>query len=377
MSSARSDGVAVVGVGSTPIERRGERNLLDLACDAALAAVADAGIGIEQIDGYAGTPYAPNPGLPSADGIDEVSGALVQSTLGFAPLWSVDLIAMSAATLVEAQHALLAGECSYVLVLRAIRDAPRPAAGESAVDGAPAPPAYGREQFRVPYGLGPGAARHALWWARYMHEYGARRSDLYEVVAAGRRHARLNPLAIWRDRDLSAEQYYAGKWVVEPISLYDCDMPVSAAAALVLTTRDRARDHEHVAHLVGTGSGARPERAFDAAGITPGDVQVAQLYDGFAPFVVLWLERLGFTDRGGAVDFVRDRRMTLDGKLPINTFGGSLGEGRLHGAGHVREAVLQAMGRAGDRQVADVRHSLSLVGVPENATALIFAPEAA
>lgn len=374
-----AEGVAVVGVGSTPVKRRVERSLLDVACDAALDAIGDAGIGIEQVDGYAGTPYAPNPGLPSADGIDQVSGALVQRTLGFSPLWSADLIAMSAAALAEARQALLAGECGYVLVLRAVQDtSPGPRHGPPpARPGGEVTPAYGPGQFRVPYGFGPGPARHAMWWARYMYEHGARRSDLYEIVATSRRHAQLNPLAIWHGTELSAEQYYAGRWIVEPLSLFDCDMPVSGAVAFVLTTASRAGEHRHAAYLAGAASGTQPERVFGTAGIGPPDVQVAQLYDGFSPFVLMWLERLGFTGAGGAAGFVREGRMTLAGELPVNTFGGSLGEGRLHGAGHVREAVLQAMGRAGDRQVAGVRHSLALVGIPESATALIFAPEAA
>lgn len=370
------DGVAVVGVGSTSIKRQVERSVLDLACDAVLDAVGDAGIGIDQVDGYAGTPYAPNPGVPSADGIDQVSGELIQRALGFSPRWSADLHAMSAAAVVEAAHALRAGECGYVVVLRVIRDAVRGAPPAARPTGEVAP-AFGAEQFRVPYGLGPGPARHALWWARYMHEHGGRRSDLYAVVAASRAHAQLNPLAIWHATELSAEGYYAGRWIVEPLSLFDCDLPVSGAVAFVLTTASRAREHRHAAHLVAAAGGARPERVFDEAGLAPGDVQVAQLYDGFSPFVLLWLERLGFTGAGGAVDFVRAGGMALAGEMPVNTFGGSLGEGRLHGAGHIREAVLQAMGRAGRRQVADVRHSLALIGIPESATALIFAPEAA
>jgi acetyl-CoA acetyltransferase len=79
------------------------------------------------------------------------------------------------------------------------------------------------------------------------------------------------------------------------------------------------------------------------------DVQVAQVYDGFSPFVWYWLEALGFCGKGEAHSFTRDGRIQLGGSLPINTFGGNLGEGRLHGFGHVREGALQVMGRAGER----------------------------
>ncbi len=361
-----SDGVAVVGVGSAPIVRRTDRTLLQLACEAVLSAVDDAGVAIDDIDGYVGTPVAPNPSAVHADGVDEVSGALLQRTLGMAPNWSADLIAMSGAAVVAAAHAIRSGEARYVLVVRAIANPPGVYSATTTVQAA------GANQFLLPYGYGAAWARHALWWARYMADHGATREDLYAVVGTGRRHAQLNPLAYWQGTELSLPEYLDGPWVCEPLSIFDCDIPVTSAVAFVLTQASLADHHAHPAFLSAGVSNAKPARVFADAGIRPQDVDVAQLYDGFAPFVLMWLEKLGFADAGKALQVIDELGIGLDGTLPVNTFGGSLGEGRLHGAGHIREAVLQATGRAGERQVPNVRHSLAVVGVPETATALLF-----
>jgi acetyl-CoA acetyltransferase len=99
------------------------------------------------------------------------------------------------------------------------------------------------------------------------------------------------------------------------------------------------------------------------AGISPSDVQVAQIYDGYSPIVWHWLEGLGFCGQGEAHSFIQGGRLELGGALPVNTFGGPLGEGRLHGIGHLREGVMQIMGRGEKRQVPDVHHSLVRSGL--------------
>ena len=232
----------------------------------------------------------------------------------------------------------------------------------------------GPEQFTIPYGLGAAGGRFALWLQRYMHEYGATREELFEVARIARENAQRNPRAIWHGaKPLTLDDYLTSRWVYEPMCLFDADMPVTAAGAFVMTTAERAQDLPHAALLASYGVN-RPERVFAEAGITPADVQVAQIYDGFSLMVWNWLERLGFCGPGEAHAFTQGGRIARGGSLPLNTFGGSLGEGRLHGMGHVREAALQAMGRAGDRQVPNVRHSLVQVGVPERSWVVIFTP---
>jgi acetyl-CoA acetyltransferase len=160
--------------------------------------------------------------------------------------------------------------------------------------------------------------------------------------------------------------------------LFDSDMPVTAAGAFVMTTAERARDLPHKpAYLISYANAFQPRRVFEDAGLQASDVEVAQIYDGYSVLVWNVLEQLGFCGAGEAHLFASEDRLSLTGDLPMNTFGGSLGEGRLHGMGHVREAVLQAMGRAGERQVANVRYSLAHVGVPERYWTLLLSPEPA
>ena len=155
--------------------------------------------------------------------------------------------------------------------------------------------------------------------------------------------------------------------VAYPFCLYDCDIPVQGAVAIVLTTAERARDLKpRPAYLAGYGQrlpsrwpgrigslrnymeGGRSSSrlTWERSGFGPKDVDVAQIYDGFSASVIYGLESYGFCKEGEALDFIQDGRMELDGELPLNTFGGSLGTGRIHGLWHIIEGALQASGRA-------------------------------
>lgn len=351
---------AIVGVGFTPIARHGDRSLTSFAVEAALDAIRDAGLTPQEIDGYVGCPNAPNASAAHADGVDEVSAGLVVRTLGIQDAgWVVDVNGLPTAAMVTAAQALHAGACSYVLIVRAMWNPQGTRYNQNRRTGA-----AGAEQFTLPYGLGSGGGPHALRLQRYLHENAATREELFEVVNAGRTHAQLNTVAYWKGRPLSLEDYMNARWIYEPLCLFDCDIPVTAAGALVMTTAERARDLPHKpAYIAGYASTHQPmSTIFETSGVDRKDVQVAQIYDGFAPFVWYWLEALGFCAPGEAHAFTRDGNIQLGGKLPVNTFGGNLGEGRLHGFGHVREGALQIMGRAGQRQVPNAEHCLLAVG---------------
>ena len=160
--------------------------------------------------------------------------------------------------------------------------------------------------------------------------------------------------------------------IAYPFCLYDCDIPVQGAVAIVLTTAERARDLKprpayiagygqrlafEVAGRIGSlsnymeGGSSSARLTWERSGFTPKDVDVAQIYDGFSASVIYGLESYGFCQEGEALDFIQDGRMELDGELPLNTFGGSLSTGRIHGLWHIIEGALQASGRAGERQV--------------------------
>jgi len=363
--------VAIVGVGGSPIARHGDRSITDLAIEAATAAIADAGLTVADIDGYVGSPGAPNPSATHADGLDEISCRFMAAALGLRdPRWYSDVEGMATAMVVAATQALIAGTCRYVVGVRALYNPRDRRYSESRADVAAGP-----EQFSIPYGLGAAGGRFAIWLQRYMHDHGATRDELYEIARIARDNAQRNPLAVWRGtKPLEREQYRDARWIYEPMCLYDADMPVTGAAAFVMTTAERARDLPHAAYVVSYGVNSG-ERVFAQAGIAPADVQVAQLYDGFSLMVWNWLEKLGFCGTGEAHAFTQGGRIAHGGALPLNTFGGALGEGRLHGMGHVREAALQAMGRAGERQVPNVHYSLVLVGVPERAWSVVLTPD--
>ena len=364
--------VAIVGIGSTEIVRSSERSLGSFAVEAARNAIADAGLTKTQIDGYTGSPGAPNASALNVDGLDEVSQHYMIAALGLEPRWAMDITGMPTGMVVAASQALTSGTCNYVLGVRAHYN-PR----DRKYSHSSAALAGGSDQFILPYGAGPAGSRFALWLQRYMHDFGARLEHLFEVSASARDHAKGNPFAVWRDApSLSLESYLASRSIFEPMCLFDADMPVTGAGAFIMTTAERARDLPNKpAYLISSANATQPKRVFEHAGIQPSDVDVAQIYDGYAQMLWSTFEQLGFCGKGEGFLFATRARMSLTGELPVNTFGGSLGEGRLHGMGHVREAVLQVMGRAGGRQVPDVRYSLAQVGVPERYWTILLSPE--
>lgn len=362
--------IAFIGVGGSAIVRRSDRGITAFALDAALAAIADADLSPDDIDGYVGAPSATAAAAPRVDGADEVWARSFVDALGLRRLnWAADLHRGFATDMaVAGAHALHANACRYVLGVRALYNLTDVTATPS--------PAIGADQFRVPFGLHAAGTRFAMRASAYLARSGASRSDLYEVVALARRNARRNPLAIWRDRDVSLDEYLAAPMIADPLCRLDCDMPVCGAAAFVMARGGDRPSHAHqAAWLKGSSSWQRPQAVFETAGLRPRDIDCAQLYDGFSSMLYEYLERFEFcpSDRGWT--FVRDGHAERDGRLPLNTFGGSLGEGRLHGMGHLREAILQVSGNAGERQLAKADHCLVQVGPFDSASCLMLGRE--
>ncbi len=338
--------VVIAGFGSSAIERRSERGIAAFALDAAVAALADAGITRNDVDGYVGAPFATNAGSPHAEAGDEISLKTVASMMGLRLTWGADLYRRYPTDMVaSAAQALVARTCRYVLGLRALYVAP----GLDYATGQAAN-VYGADQLTKPYGYTAAGARFAARAWAYMARHGATRDDLYAIVDLSRRNAALNPQAIWREKPLTREDYDAGRMVAEPHGLFDCDLPVCGAQAFVMACDTDVPPAASPARVVGFSGFARPEILWSMSNRTPADLATAQLYDGFSSMVWEWLDGLGITEPGGAPAFLRDGHAERGGLLPLNTFGGALGEGRMHGMGHLREAYLQASGRAGPRQ---------------------------
>jgi acetyl-CoA acetyltransferase len=372
--------VAVAGIGFSALTRRAERPLGRLAFDAAAAAIEDAGLRSDQVDGLA----TYNMGPITRDGVDGVS---VDYFLKHYPLspdfrWYAQLDqGMVASAVLEGVNAIIAGMANYVLVWRAMhlpQDRPY-----TQVTSRTAP---GDSQFTLPYGQAAVYQWHAMAYQRYLHQYGASREAMATLAVNQRRNASLNPRAYFRDTPLSREDYLNSRFIAEPLCLFDCDLPIEGCAAFVLTSAERARDLKqppaYIAACAQQVSARRPalisyvlddymacgaglaNQLWRDSGLGPGDMRAAQLYDGFSPSTYYWLEAAGFCPQGEAHAFIQDGRISLEGELPLNTFGGSLSEGRLHGMGHLAEAALQVTGRAGARQVPDCHASCAIDGSP-------------
>jgi acetyl-CoA acetyltransferase len=362
--------VAFVGVGFSAIERGTDRPLGAFAEEAIAGALDDCGLRSQDIDGLATYPEPPYLGAAMRDGIDMIGPEYVLTNCRTGAVrWYANLNGgMVTAAIVESAMALIGGACDYALVWRAMHH-PKGSYGrrETAV-------ASGPREFTEPYGCVSPLQWHAIAYRRYLERYGLARERMATLVLQSRRNANRNEHAFFHDRPLGPADYAAARMVSDPLCLLDCDIPVQACVALVMTTAERARDlKRRPAYLGGFALNAYPRppipnytlvdyleaggqtarQLWSSAGMGPTDMSAAMLYDGFAPSTLYWLESAGFCGPGEAFPFIEGGRIAPDGALPLNTFGGALSQGRLHGMGHAAEAVLQASGRAGTRQVPD------------------------
>jgi acetyl-CoA acetyltransferase len=231
-------------------------------------------------------------------------------------------------------------------------------------------------QWMAPYGYGGGIMMSiAMKMRRRMADYGTTQEDYGTIAVNARRWSKHNDRAVLR-HEITMDDYLSSRPITEPLRLLDCDYPVSGSVAAVLTTRERAADLAKPAVLVESlayGTGANPDwvftddfvfggtrtagqRLWSRTSLRPDDVDVAELYDGFTHITMSWVEALGLCGIGEFGDWV-DGGATIGpgGPLPLNTHGGQLTEGRLHGLAFLTEAVLQLRGECGVRQVPDAR----------------------
>lgn len=374
------DQIAIAGIGYTELSRRSPRTLAALTVEATDAALADAGLQRTDIDGLATTPTMPVYGgaKGSVDGIDVVTPAFLSDALhiGDQLTWTGTAGPMVTHATIDAINALMAGACSHVVVYRALH---MPVGRYSNYTD---PYARGRDQFFAPYGFSMPAGWAATVLQRYLGLYGGTRESLARFVVDNRHNAQSNPNAYFRGKPLTEEQYLSSRMIADPISMLDCDIPVDGAVAFVLTRADRARDLRHPPALISgyaasthvgvngvpmnledimAGCAETARRLWDSTGMSSADIDVAQLYDGFSVFVYTWLEGLGLVGKGEALSFIEDGNARVGGRLPLNTGGGCLAEGRLHGMTQLVEAAMQVTGRAGERQVSGASTAVATV----------------
>jgi acetyl-CoA acetyltransferase len=226
-------------------------------------------------------------------------------------------------------------------------------------------------EWTLPFGAPSAAPWIAMFAQRHFHEYGTTREQLAQIALNARKNAALNPKGIYRD-PMTMDDYLSARMIATPFCLFDCDVPCDGATAVIVSRAETAPDLRRPpiqVDAVGTALHGRPSwdqfddlttmacrdagaQLWTRTDIKPSDVQLAEMYDGFSFITLAWLEAMQLCGKGEGGPFIEGgHNIALDGRLPLNTNGGQLSSGRLHGFGFIHEACVQLWGEAGDRQV--------------------------
>jgi acetyl-CoA acetyltransferase len=364
---------AIVGVGQTEFSKNSGRSELQLAAEAVKAAIDDAGLRPSDIDGFVTFTQDENDELDLMRSVGIPQARWASRT----PFGGSG----SAATAQHAAAAVISGMADAVVIYRAFNERSGRRFGQ------PAEIQLAPSNLYLPFGLDTPAKMYSLWFQRYMDTYGLSNVDfgLYSVQA--RKYAATNPRAWFYGRPITLDDHQNSRWIVEPVlRLLDCCQESDGGVALVVTTEQRARDlrhpvvriaaasqgnlihgstlfnyyHPDIARFVEAESVA--QQLYAESGLAPSDIDVATLYENFSPVVFYQLEAFGFCGPGEARDFIADGNIAIDGTIPVNTHGGLLGEGYIHGVNNIIEGVRQLRGAAAN-QVADAHSVLIAAGL--------------
>jgi acetyl-CoA acetyltransferase len=345
---------AIVGVGQTGYSKNSGRTELALAVEAITAAIDDAGLKVEDVDGLARF---------DMDVVDDVK---LTTHLGLTNLRWMTSTGYGGtggnAVIGHAAAAITAGMANTVVCFRSLNERSGRRFGQASTWlGATA---TGPEAFQAPWGMLTPAHQFGMFARRHMVQFGTTSRQFGAVAVAMRRHASMNPNAIMRT-PITIEDHQASRMIADPLHLLDCCIESDGAAAVIVTRAELARDRRHKPVWItgaaqGSGSGGegivfRPDLAvseavhtardvYRSAQVAPADIDAVMIYDHFTPFVIMALEAYGFCAIGEGGSFVEDGRIECDGELPVNTHGGNLSEAYVHGIPHVIEAVRQLRG---------------------------------
>jgi acetyl-CoA acetyltransferase len=378
--------IAIAGVGTTEFSKDSGRSEYRLALEAITAAIEDAGVKFEDVDGLTTFTY---------DGTPET--VLVRS-LGLSGLTFFSRIPFgggcACATVMQAAMAVKTGVASTVVAYRAFNERSGLRFGQDQGRA----PLDGTERWLHgwyrPFGLTTAAAKLGMIARRYMYETGTTSEDLGRVSVSARKYAATNPDAWFYERPITLEDHQNSRFIADPLRLFDCCQESDGGVAIVVTSVERARDLRSkpvaiTAAAQGLGQGTElatgfytdlthlPETEVAAAslwkqsGLKPADIDVAVLYDHFTPYVLMQLEGYGFCKPGEARHFVADGEIDLGGQLPVNTNGGQLGEAYIHGMNGIVEGVRQIRGTAVN-QVDIVNNVLVTAGPGTPTSALVL-----
>jgi acetyl-CoA acetyltransferase len=388
MSMARE--AYITGIGMSEVGVRLTRSPLGLTLDAVREAIADAGLTLDQIDGVATYPGKMSTFL----GFSPVSADDVIEILGLNTRWHIGAAEATAqlGAIAEAAMAVKAGLARHVLCFRTVYEAAALARPEEFPPMERRKDVSGNSQWVSPFGAFSAANWTAQFAMRHMKRYGLTREQLAQVALNDHANAARNPRAIVK-KPLTMDEYMAARMISSPFCLYDCDRFTDASTVLIVSAGDALDEVKTTPIRIAASAGSVERYSWDQAewasayptgrdlwkntDYTAMDVDTVQFYDGFAFQPITWLEGLGFCDVGEGGQFLEGgKRIALDGELPMNSGGGQLGWGRLHGFGFAYESVVQLRGEGGERQIAgDPKVAVATSGGGPMAAALLLAKD--
>tara|TARA_R110000764_G_scaffold170433_3_gene257432 strand:- start:1648 stop:2838 length:1191 start_codon:yes stop_codon:yes gene_type:complete len=374
--------VAITGIGQSEVGRPSQLSGMRLTVDACLQAIADAGLERGDIDGIACWPGDNNNG----DSFSPVGPNALKNALGLEVNWFGGGYEGPGplAGVINGAMAIASGLCKHVLVFRTITESSSRLINKQA--SALTNKTAGRDssfawQWYTPFNVLSAVNLMAIYAQRHFHEYGTKPEQLAQIALTCRKHAQLNPKAVYRS-PMSMDDYMQSRMISSPLRMFDCDVHCDASTAIILSHKDAARDTKNPPiRIEAIGAALNQPWSWDQISLTEGaafdvskmmwsrtdlkpkDVKSAQLYDGFSILTMIWLEALGLCPRGESGNFIEGgQRISLTGQLPLNTNGGQLSGGRTHGLGYLHEACLQLWGKAGERQIADHQVAVTAAG---------------
>ena len=375
---ALSGKAAIAGIGATEFSKNSGRSEMQLAVEAVVAALEDAGLDPADVDGMTTFTMDNNPEI-------EIHRLIGAKELTFFSRTHYGGGA-ACAVLQQAAMAVATGVAQVVVCYRAMNERSEMRFGTGMQNVSPNPDFetahYG---WYIPHGLITPASWTAMNAQRYMHQYGATSEDFGRISVAARAFAATNPHAWFYEKPITLDDHQQSRWIAEPLRLLDCCQESDGAVALVVTSTERAKDlKQKPAVIRAAAQGACEDRQmmtgyyrkditdlpdmglvarqlYAQSGLGPQDFQTAIIYDHFTPFVLPQLEEFGFCKRGEAKDFIRAGQHARGGQLPINPHGGQIGEAYIHGVNGIAEAVRQVRGEAVN-QINDVENVLVTAG---------------
>lgn len=368
-----SGSCAIVGIGETDYVRGAPDPAPDLILKAAALAIDDAGLKPADIDAI----LVPNNMLSNEEiaanlGVPNVKYSVAVHMGGAGPTASLQSAAMAIACGVADTVLVAFGWEGFSAFRRDRRSGPQRQMGQ-------APFAEVSRNYYAPYGVRSAAQWYSFYLSRYVRLFDVQPTDAANIALASRRHAHLNDKALMRGREMTMDDYLSSPYIAEPLRKLDCCLETDCAAAIVLTSPERAKDLRHTPVLWLGGAEGHPypadditnrpdvlklglhtaaPTAFAMAGVKPTDMDVLEIYDCFTYVVMMELEALGFAEPGGAKEFVANGNIELGGRFPMNTHGGLLSQGHCWGMNHIVEATRQLRHDAGAAQVADAELAL-------------------